>query len=92
MIASGNRLQCVTNAISDLRKNPQQLQQVQQIFKTLKTVNQKGVTILLVEQDAYLALETAHRGYVLETGRITLEGSAQELRANPEVKRAYLGE
>ncbi|MBI4238106.1 MAG: ABC transporter ATP-binding protein [Deltaproteobacteria bacterium] len=65
---------------------------VQQIFATLKTINQRGVTILLVEQDAFLALETAHRGYVLETGRIVLEGAAAALLHNPEVRHAYLGQ
>lgn len=65
---------------------------IQQIFKTLKEINAQGVTILLVEQDAYLALETATRGYVLETGKIALSGSGQELLNNPEVKKAYLGQ
>lgn len=64
---------------------------VQQIFTTLRQINKRGVTILLVEQDAYLALETAHRGYVMETGRISMEGSATELLANPAVQHAYLG-
>ena len=64
---------------------------VQQIFKNLKEINQQGVSILLVEQDAYLALETAHRAYVLETGNIILEGKAQEVLQRPEVKKAYLG-
>ncbi len=64
---------------------------VQQIFTTLRQINMRGVTILLVEQDAYLALETAHRGYVLETGRISMEGSAKDLLANPSVQHAYLG-
>lgn len=65
---------------------------VQQIFQTLKKINKRGVTILLVEQDAYLALETANRGYVLETGKIKLAGPAKELLDNPEVKKAYLGQ
>ncbi len=65
---------------------------VQQIFETLKKINQQGVTILLVEQDAYLALETAHRGYVLETGEITLSGLGKELLSHSEIKKAYLGE
>lgn len=64
---------------------------VQQIFTTLRQINKRGVTILLVEQDAYLALETANRGYVLETGRISMEGPAQELLANPAVQHSYLG-
>ncbi len=64
---------------------------VQQIFATLREINRQGTTILLVEQDACLALETAHRGYVLEAGKIVLAGSGQELIRNPEVKKAYLG-
>ena len=51
-----------------------------------------GVTILLVEQDAHLALSIANYGYVLETGNIILEGEAKELAANPQVRKAYLGE
>jgi ABC-type branched-subunit amino acid transport system ATPase component len=54
--------------------------------------NQQGVTILLVEQNAAMALSIAGRGYVLETGRLPLEGGARELADNPEVRRAYLGE
>lgn len=65
---------------------------VQQIFACLKTINARGTTILLVEQDAFLALETAHRGYVIETGRIVLEGPAQTLLHNPQVREAYLGQ
>jgi branched-chain amino acid transport system ATP-binding protein len=66
---------------------------VRDIFGIIGKINQEdGVSVLLVEQNANQALAIAHRGYVLETGRITLEGSAPELRANPEVKRAYLGE
>ncbi len=65
---------------------------VEQIFETLQKINEQGVTILLVEQDAYLALETAHRGYVLETGEIKLSGPAKDLLNNPEIKKAYLGQ
>ncbi|HET8578502.1 MAG TPA: ABC transporter ATP-binding protein [Methylomirabilota bacterium] len=65
---------------------------VEQIFDTVQTINKQGVTILLVEQNAAMALSIAQRGYVLETGRIALEGSATELAGNPEVRRAYLGE
>jgi branched-chain amino acid transport system ATP-binding protein len=64
---------------------------VQEIFRIIREINQQGTSILLVEQNANMALSVAHRGYVLETGRIVLEGSAQELRENPEVKEAYLG-
>ena len=66
---------------------------VQDIFRIIQTINQEHkVAVLLVEQNANKALAVAHRGYVLETGRITLEGPAAELRTNPEVKKAYLGE
>ena len=65
---------------------------VEQIFETVLTINRQGVTILLVEQNAAMALSIAERGYVLETGRLPLEGAARELADNPEVRRAYLGE
>jgi branched-chain amino acid transport system ATP-binding protein len=64
---------------------------VEQIFDTIKAINGQGTTILLVEQNAYMALAIAHRGYVLQTGEVTLTGSADELRENPDVRRAYLG-
>jgi branched-chain amino acid transport system ATP-binding protein len=66
---------------------------IQQIFEIIKTINkEEGVTILLVEQNATLALQAASRGYVVETGRITLEDSAENLIANPKIREAYLGE
>lgn len=65
---------------------------VQKIFETIRAVSKDGVTIFLVEQNAKLALEMSHRGYVMESGRITLSDSAAALAANPEVRRAYLGE
>jgi len=65
---------------------------VEQIFQTVEDINRQGTTILLVEQNASMALSIAHRGYVLETGAIALTGSAAELQEHPEVKRAYLGE
>ncbi|MFI5338551.1 MAG: ABC transporter ATP-binding protein [Candidatus Methylomirabilales bacterium] len=65
---------------------------VEQIFQTVEDINRQGTTILLVEQNASMALSIAHRGYVLETGNITLHGSAAELQEHPDVKRAYLGE
>ncbi|MGH7397184.1 MAG: ABC transporter ATP-binding protein [Candidatus Rokuibacteriota bacterium] len=65
---------------------------VEQIFETVQTINRQGVTILLVEQNAAMALSIAGRGYVLETGQLALEGGARELADNPEVRRAYLGE
>jgi len=64
---------------------------VREIFNILGEINAAGTTILLVEQNARQALKVAHRGYVLETGRITLAGTAQELSDNPQVKAAYLG-
>lgn len=65
---------------------------VQQIFETVKEINRSGTTILLVEQNARMALSIADRGYVLETGELVLEGKAAELAENPQVKKAYLGE
>jgi branched-chain amino acid transport system ATP-binding protein len=65
---------------------------VEQIFATIGSINRQGTTILLVEQNAAMALSIAHRGYVLETGAIVLTGSATELAGNAEVRRAYLGE
>ena len=64
---------------------------VKAIFEVIKEINQKGTTILLVEQNANQALHTAHRGYVLETGRIILTDTAKNLLNNAEVKKAYLG-
>jgi len=64
---------------------------VNEIFKTIQEINEDGVTILLVEQNAKKALSIANRAYVLETGRIVMEGSAKELLENDEVKKAYLG-
>lgn len=65
---------------------------VDTIFDIIKTLNNEGVTILLVEQNAARALSVANRGYVLETGRIILQGNAKELAENEEVRKAYLGE
>ncbi len=64
---------------------------VDQIFDTIKGINAHGTPILLVEQNAFMALTIAHRGYVLQTGQVALSGSAGELQANAEVRRAYLG-
>jgi branched-chain amino acid transport system ATP-binding protein len=64
---------------------------VEQTFQTIKELHRQGATILLVEQNARMALSVATRGYVLETGIINLSGSAAELAADPKVKRAYLG-
>jgi len=65
---------------------------VEEIFAIVQTINQQGVTILLVEQNAYMALQVAHRAYVLETGRIILSGPSAEVMANDKVRSAYLGE
>ena len=64
---------------------------VDKVFDALSELNRRGVSILLVEQNARKSLSTMSRGYVLETGRIALEGSSEELKSNPEVQRAYLG-
>jgi len=64
---------------------------VEHIFAIIERINKEGVTILLVEQNAQMALSIAHRGYVLETGEVTLEGQASELLLNPKVRAAYLG-
>lgn len=64
---------------------------VEQIFETIKEINQQGTTVLLVEQNAFMALTIAHRGYVLQTGEVVLTGSANELQANEDVRKAYLG-
>ena len=65
---------------------------VQKIFETVRAIAATGVTTLLVEQNAKLALEMCDRGYVMESGEITLHGEARALLANPQVRRAYLGE
>ena len=65
---------------------------VRAIFQTIREINQQGVTILLVEQNVRAALQLAHRAYVLGTGRLALEGPAEELRRDPRVRKAYLGE
>ncbi|SHH29791.1 branched-chain amino acid transport system ATP-binding protein [Thermosyntropha lipolytica DSM 11003] len=66
---------------------------VEQIFAFIKEMNEKdGLTILLVEQNANMALSIAHRGYVLETGNIVLSDTAENLRNNDEARKAYLGE
>uniref|UniRef100_A0A7C4TB41 ABC transporter ATP-binding protein n=1 Tax=candidate division WOR-3 bacterium TaxID=2052148 RepID=A0A7C4TB41_UNCW3 len=64
---------------------------VNEIFKIIKELNQEGTSILLVEQNAHKALSIAHYAYVLETGRITIEGSGKDLHENPLVRSAYLG-
>jgi len=65
---------------------------VELVFKTIQDINAQGMTVLLVEQNAYMALSIAHRGYVLQTGRIVLSDSAKNLAANEMVRKAYLGE
>jgi branched-chain amino acid transport system ATP-binding protein len=65
---------------------------VQTIFETIRAIAAEGVTLLLVEQNAKLALETCHRGYVMESGLITLADDASHLLVNPQVRQAYLGE
>jgi branched-chain amino acid transport system ATP-binding protein len=63
----------------------------EEIFRTITTINQRGTSILLVEQNAVLALSVAQRGYVMETGRIVMSGLTGELAANSEISKAYLG-
>jgi branched-chain amino acid transport system ATP-binding protein len=65
---------------------------VAQVFETIKEINSQGTTVLLVEQNALQALAIAHRGYVLQTGEVVLSGTAQSLRENEMVRKAYLGE
>ena len=65
---------------------------VQQIFDIVKMINEQGVTVVLVEQNANLALQCARRGYVLETGNVVMEDEASRLLTNPDIRKAYLGE
>ncbi len=64
---------------------------VETIFDTIEKINKEGMTVLLVEQNAHMALQVAHRGYVLQTGEIVLSDSAKALQKNPTVQKAYLG-
>src|SRR5207253_10349665 len=64
---------------------------VERIFETIAQLKRQGLTILLVEQNVHHALDVADRAYVMETGRITLEGPAEVLRRDPQVERSYLG-
>ena len=66
-------------------------QLVEEVFRIIKKIHQKGTTILLIEQNAWAALESADYGYVLETGRLTLEGPGQELLQDERIRQAYLG-
>lgn len=65
---------------------------IEVVFNLIQKINEKGLTILLVEQNAFKALELAHYGYVIESGKIQLEGTGRQLLANPQVKSSYLGE
>jgi branched-chain amino acid transport system ATP-binding protein len=65
---------------------------VQQVFQKIRDINAQGTTVLLVEQNALQALSIAHRAYVLQTGRVVLTGSAEEVKQNESVRKAYLGE
>ncbi len=64
---------------------------IKEIFSIIQEINQQGTTILLIEQNAKMALSVADRGYVLETGKVVLSGTGQELLESEEVKKAYLG-
>ena len=65
---------------------------VERIFDIIRQINEQGTSILLVEQNALMALDAAHRGYVMETGRIVLADDAQALKTNEQVRKTYLGE
>lgn len=65
---------------------------IELVFNLIQKINEKGLTVLLVEQNAWKALELAHYAYVIESGRIHLEGTGKELLSNPQVKSSYLGE
>ncbi len=65
---------------------------VEQVFDTVRQINAQGVTIFMVEQNANMALSVAHRAYVLQTGRVVLSGTAAQMRADPAIREAYLGE
>jgi branched-chain amino acid transport system ATP-binding protein len=65
---------------------------VEQVFDIIQAINKQGTTIFMVEQNANMALSVAHRAYVLQTGQVVLSGTASELRANPMIREAYLGE
>jgi branched-chain amino acid transport system ATP-binding protein len=67
-------------------------QMIETIFDTIEAINREGTTILLVEQNAQMALEISHTAYVLETGKVLLEGPAAEVARNPKVQQAYLGQ
>lgn len=64
---------------------------IKEIFSIIQEIKQQGTTVLLIEQNAKMALSIADRGYVLETGKIVLEGTGEELLASDEVRKAYLG-
>ncbi|WP_150662406.1 MULTISPECIES: ATP-binding cassette domain-containing protein, partial [Pandoraea] len=65
---------------------------VEKIFEVVRTVSGEGVTVLLVEQNARLALQAAHRGYVMDSGLVTMTGDAKDMLDDPKVRAAYLGE
>ena len=65
---------------------------VEQTFEIIQAINRQGMTIFMVEQNANMALQIAHRAYVLQTGQVVLQGTAEEMRVNPVIREAYLGE
>ncbi|WP_321964835.1 ATP-binding cassette domain-containing protein, partial [Paraburkholderia sp. J7] len=65
---------------------------VEKIFEVVRTISSEGITVLLVEQNARLALEAANRGYVMDSGLVTMEGEAKQMLDDPKVRAAYLGE
>ncbi|MBN3793386.1 ABC transporter ATP-binding protein, partial [Burkholderia sp. Ac-20353] len=65
---------------------------VEKIFEVVRTISKEGITVLLVEQNARLALQAADRGYVMDSGTVTMEGEAKQMLDDPKVRAAYLGE
>jgi branched-chain amino acid transport system ATP-binding protein len=65
---------------------------VEQVFEIIQAINRQGTTIFMVEQNANMALSIAHRAYVLQTGKVVLSGAAADLRRDPAIREAYLGE
>jgi branched-chain amino acid transport system ATP-binding protein len=65
---------------------------VEKIFEVVRTISTEGITVLLVEQNARLALQAANRGYVMDSGLVTMEGDAKQMLDDPKVRAAYLGE
>lgn len=87
--AENSKKRPVSRCVRWLRKSFQL--EILDVFRVIKKINEAGTSILLIEQNAFLALQTADRAYVLETGKISMQGDAKELLKDPRVKEAYLG-